>query len=46
MSSCQQAKLPLPQKAPLKSVPIGQMIAIDILKIPMSTNSNRVNKSL
>jgi len=34
-STCQQAKLPLPQKAPFKSVPIGapwKMIAVDILE--------------
>ena len=41
---CQQCKAPAPIRAPLTSVPIGklwQMIAIDILKVPVSVNNNR-----
>ena len=40
---CQKAKLPLPQKAPFILVPIGapwQMIAVDILEVPISTNNS------
>ena len=43
-STCQQSKLPMPQRAPLQNIPIGQpwqMIAVDILQVPMSTNNNR-----
>ena len=43
-STCQQSKLSMPQRAPLQSIPIGQpwqMIAVDILKVPLSTNNNR-----
>ena len=42
--TCQQSKLNMPQHAPLKNIPIGQpwqMIAVDILKVPLSTNHNR-----
>ena len=43
-TKCQQSKLPLPPRAPLMNIPIGQpwqMIAIDILEVPVSTNNNR-----
>ena len=43
-TKCQQSKLPLPPRAPLMNLPIGQpwqMIAIDILEVPVSTNNNR-----
>ena len=39
---CQKSKLTMPQRAPLQNIPIGQpwqMIAIDVLKVPLSTNS-------
>lgn len=42
-TKCQQAKLPTPQRAPLMNMPIGQpwqMVAVDILKVPLSTNNN------
>ena len=41
---CQQSKLPLPKRAPLKSTPIGkpwQMIGVDILSVPMSFSGNK-----
>ena len=41
---CQQAKLPTPFHAPMNSIPIGrtwQMIAVDILEVPVSKNNNR-----
>ena len=41
---CQRSKLPAPTRAPLTNVPIGrpwQMIAVDILEVPLSTNNNR-----
>ena len=41
---CQQSKLPRPQPAPLINVPIGQpwqMIAVDILEVPVSSSNNR-----
>ena len=41
---CQRSKLPNPTPAPLTSMPIGrswEMIAVDILEVPMSTNGNR-----
>jgi len=40
---CQQAKLPGPIRAPMTSIPIGrpwQMIAVDILEVPLSPNNN------
>ena len=43
-TKCQQSKLSMPQRAPLISTPIGrpwQMIAVDILEVPRSTNNNR-----
>ena len=43
-STCQQSKLNMPQRAPLRNIPIGQpwqMIAVDILQVPLSTNNNR-----
>jgi len=43
-STCQQSKLPMPQRAPLHNMPIGQpwqMVAVDILQVPLSTNNNR-----
>jgi len=42
-STCQQSKLSMPQRAPLKNIPIGQpwqMIAVDILQVPFSINNN------
>lgn len=41
---CQKTKPTLPQKAPLINVPIGrpwQMIAVDILEVPVSCHNNR-----
>ena len=41
---CQQCKAPAPIRAPLTSVPIGkpwQMIAVDILEVPVSRHNNR-----
>ena len=41
---CQKAKLPLPPRAPLVNTPIGkpwQMLAIDILEVPVSAKNNR-----
>ena len=41
---CQQSKLPLPKRAPLKSTPIGkpwQMVGVDILSVPMSCSGNK-----
>ena len=41
---CQSSKPPSPQKAPLRSMPIGrpwQMIAVDILEVPLSFNKYR-----
>ena len=43
-SVCQRFKLTMPQPAPLQNIPIGQpwqMVAIDILQVPLSTNNNR-----
>ena len=43
-STCQQSKLSMPQRAHLINVPIGkpwQMVAVDILEVPLSTNNNR-----
>ena len=37
--TCQKAKPPMPQRAPLVNVPIGrpwQMVAVDILKVPLA----------
>ena len=36
-STCQQSKLPMPQRAPLHNISIGQpwqMVAVDILQVP------------
>ena len=41
---CQQVKPSKPTRAPLSSVPIGrawQMIAVDVLEVPLSLNNNR-----
>ena len=41
---CQRSKPPSPQKASLLSMPIGrpwQMVAVDILEVPLSFNKNR-----
>ena len=41
---CQQVKPSKPTRAPLTSVPIGrvwQMIAVDVLEVPLSLNNNR-----
>ena len=41
---CQNSKLTMPQRAPLQNIPIGQpwqLIAIDVLKVPLSTNNNQ-----
>ena len=43
-TQCQKTKLPMPSKAPLISIPIGQpweMITVDILKVPLSSHNNR-----
>ena len=43
-TKCQQSKLPMPPRAPLRNVPVGrpwQMIAVDILEVPVSSNNNR-----
>ena len=43
-TKCQKSKLSMPQCAPLTSLPIGrpwQMIAVDILEVPLSANNNR-----
>ena len=40
---CQQAKLPTPAKVPLLSLPMDspwEMLAVDILEVPLSTNGN------
>ena len=42
-TKCQQSTQPMPQRAPLINVPIGEpweMIAVDILEVPTSTNNN------
>ena len=41
---CQKLKLPIPTRAPLVNVPVGrpwQMVAIDILEVPLSNRNNR-----
>ena len=41
---CQQSKLSMPQRAPLQNITIGrpwQMVAVDVLKVPLSTNNNQ-----
>ena len=41
---CQRSKLPAPTRAPKTSIPIGrhwQMIAVDILEVPVSYHNNR-----
>ena len=43
-SKCQQAKPPMPQRAPLTNIRIGrpwQMVAVDVLEVPVSTLGNR-----
>ena len=43
-SVCQASKQPLPQKALLMNMPFGrpwEMIAVDILQVPLSSNNNR-----
>ena len=43
-AECQKFKLPQPTRAPLTSMPIGkpwQMVAVDILTVPVSTNGNK-----
>ena len=43
-TKCQQSKLSMPQRAPLTNVPVGrpwEMIAVDILEVPISSNNNR-----
>ena len=40
---CQRTKLLMPVRAPMQNVPIGrtwQMIAVDVLEVPLSSNSN------
>jgi len=42
--TCQHSKLPMPQRAPLQNIPIGQpwqMVAVDILQVPLSVHNNR-----
>lgn len=41
---CQKSRLPLPSKAPMVDMPVGwpwQMIAVDVLKVPLSTHNNK-----
>ena len=41
---CQRSKLPAPTRAPMTNIPIGhpwQMIAVDILEVPLSYHNNR-----
>ena len=43
-TKCQQSKLSMPQRAPLTNVPVErpwEMIAVDILEVPISSNNNR-----
>ena len=43
-TKCNASKPPAPQHAPMTSVPIGkpwQMMAADILEVPVSSNNNR-----
>ena len=43
-TTCQQAKLPAPTKAPLVSLPVGrpwEMLAVDVLEVPLSSHGNR-----
>ena len=43
-SKCQQSKFPTPTHAPMTSIPVGhpwQMIAVDVLEVPVSFNNNR-----
>ena len=43
-NKCNASKPPAPQRAPMTSVPIGkpwQMVAADILEVPVSSNNNR-----
>ena len=43
-SRCQQSKLPMPTRAPLTSIPIGnpwQMIAVDVLQVPLSSQNHK-----
>ena len=43
-SLCQQSKPPAPPRVPLTTIPIGQpweMVAVDILQLPMSTQHNK-----
>ena len=42
--TCQKSKLPMPVRSPTTNIPIGrpwQMIAIDILEVPVSTKNSR-----
>ena len=41
--TCQQFKFTMPQRGQLQNIPVGQswqMIAVDILQVPLSTNNN------
>ena len=41
---CNESKPPAPIRAPMTSIPIGrpwQMVAIDVLEVPVSSNNNR-----
>ena len=43
-TTCQQAKLSAPTKAPLVSLPVGrpwEMLAVDVLEVPLSSHGNR-----
>ena len=47
--TCQKAKPPMPQRAPLVNVPIGrpwQMVAVDILKVPLALISLEITFTL
>ena len=41
--TCQQAKLPIPTKAPLVSLPVGrpqEILAVNALEVPLSSHGN------
>ena len=43
-SKCQQSKFPIPTCSPMTNIPVGrswQMIAVDVLEVPVSFNNNR-----
>ena len=38
--TCQRSKLPLPQHAPMNNIRPWEMVAADILEVPLSVNNN------